>query len=574
MNRFILTAVLGLFLITLSSSPAPGDTPSPSLLRTILEDARQGDAPSAVPDKSLLNLSPIGSYPLGGIPERMDVAGNVAAICTEGGGLYILDLSKPETPAVWSHIVEVDAIGVAISATHAYVADKTYGLKIYDISSPDAPVEVGSFFSGGTPIDVAVSGDLAFLVQWGGGMYILDVSDPTSPSFRSIVPLPGMGYSVEAVGDMVYSTDIPYLTIVDVSNPDLPVTLGYERTDAWAVAVRGNLAFLACPGELKILDVGDPSAITQVGSTATPGFGSEVWLQDDFAYAGTEDGLYVIDIADVSAPVQVGHHTATSFVFGIREVDDLVAFTVDDFGLFIDRNDLLPPAGPDLDVVVTAPDSLTIPATGGTVVYDVAITNTTGADILATVRVEGVLPGGAVYPLASLRNVLFQAGETLVRPGVEQDVPEFAPPGLYTIRCGVGSGALGVIDVDEFTFEKLPVGGLSVAIGTWATRGWNDGPTGPPSAAPAAPAVHPNPFNPRTTISFTLERSGPATVQVFDAAGRLVRSLLTGAILDAGDHALEWDGRDDAGRPVPSGTYLARLEASGITTVRKMALLK
>lgn len=577
-TRSIPTTISCLFLIALLGGPALGESPQPSLLKAILDNARQGAEPGTAIDKSILNLTPVGSYPISGIPERMDIAGNVAAICAEGGGLYFLDVTKPDEPMMLSHLFgDLSAIGVALSESHAYVADNLYGLRIYDISDPGLPNQVGSYFTGGFPIDVAVSGNLAFLVQWGGGMMVIDVSDPANPTFRSYVPMSGACFSVEAVGTRVYSVDIPYLTIVDVSNPDLPVRLvthSLSGAEAWAVAVRDDLAFLACHDRFRILDIGDPAAITEVGSTGLPNYGCEVWLRDDFAYVGVDvTGLYVIDISDVSAPLEVAHHTVSQSTFGIREAGDDVAFTAYGFGLFIDRNDLLPPAGPDLDVVVTAPDSLTIPATGGTVVYDVAITNTTTADIQATVKVEALLPNGSAYPITTVPNVLFRAGETVVRTGIRQDVPASAPAGTYALRVGVGSGALGVIDVDEFTFEKLPVAGTGAIVETWATHGWGARVSAPPLAV-AAPKVHPNPFNPRTTISFTLDRSGPATVQVFDAAGRLVKTLLAGGSLEAGDHSVEWDGRDDAGRPMPSGTYLARLETADFATVRKMVLLK
>jgi flagellar basal-body rod modification protein FlgD len=48
---------------------------------------------------------------------------------------------------------------------------------------------------------------------------------------------------------------------------------------------------------------------------------------------------------------------------------------------------------------------------------------------------------------------------------------------------------------------------------------------------------------------------------VYDLRGHLVRSLLALAYQDAGEHDLSWDGRDDAGAALPSGTYLLRLES-------------
>lgn len=83
----------------------------------------------------------------------------------------------------------------------------------------------------------------------------------------------------------------------------------------------------------------------------------------------------------------------------------------------------------------------------------------------------------------------------------------------------------------------------------------------------------PNPFNPTTSIAFNLERSGPVKLQVFDARGRLVRTLVDEA-RQAGPHAVDWDGRDGRGRTAAAGVYLYQLEAGGEKLQRKMTLLK
>ena len=83
----------------------------------------------------------------------------------------------------------------------------------------------------------------------------------------------------------------------------------------------------------------------------------------------------------------------------------------------------------------------------------------------------------------------------------------------------------------------------------------------------------PNPFNPVTKISFSLAAGSPASLVVYDVQGRAVRRLVVGP-LAAGSHVVVWDGRDDAGRAVPSGIYLYRLETGEKNTTRKMILLQ
>ena len=84
---------------------------------------------------------------------------------------------------------------------------------------------------------------------------------------------------------------------------------------------------------------------------------------------------------------------------------------------------------------------------------------------------------------------------------------------------------------------------------------------------------YPNPFNPQTTIAFTLPTAGPVTLEVLDMRGRLVRTVYQGD-LPRGTHRLDWDGRDAVGRIVAAGTYFARLQAPGHTATDKMVLAK
>ena len=84
---------------------------------------------------------------------------------------------------------------------------------------------------------------------------------------------------------------------------------------------------------------------------------------------------------------------------------------------------------------------------------------------------------------------------------------------------------------------------------------------------------HPNPFNPRTTISFSLKSKNNISLVVYDVAGRLV-NVLVDEVRDAGPHDVTWDGRDKTGRGVESGVYFYRLKAGEFIETRKMVLLR
>jgi hypothetical protein len=83
----------------------------------------------------------------------------------------------------------------------------------------------------------------------------------------------------------------------------------------------------------------------------------------------------------------------------------------------------------------------------------------------------------------------------------------------------------------------------------------------------------PNPFNPTTSIAFTISTSDNAELAIYDITGRHVRTLLQ-QHLDVGVHSVVWDGTDATGRHVASGLYVYRLSATEQTIVRRMTLLR
>ena len=100
------------------------------------------------------------------------------------------------------------------------------------------------------------------------------------------------------------------------------------------------------------------------------------------------------------------------------------------------------------------------------------------------------------------------------------------------------------------------------------------------TAAPVTPTPltrllrnYPNPFNPKTTIDFALDKDAQTSIRVFDVQGRMVRTLVD-SYLSAGRRSVTWDGVDDQGAPVASGVYFLRLQAGGDFSSRTVNLLK
>jgi hypothetical protein len=178
--------------------------------------------------------------------------------------------------------------------------------------------------------------------------------------------------------------------------------------------------------------------------------------------------------------------------------------------------------------------------------YDLSTTATAGGLISVCIQYnEATLP----VPEGQLRMLHW---DTALNPDRWVDVTDYVDTANNVI-CGVTSH-----------LSPFVIGGGSLT-------GVGDG------AAPRSFALHqntPNPFNPNTTITYDVPDGGVVvTIRVYDAAGRLVRTLVDGPRA-AGTHATTWDGRNQSGHAVSSGVYFYKMTAGSFVESRRMVLLK
>ncbi len=180
----------------------------------------------------------------------------------------------------------------------------------------------------------------------------------------------------------------------------------------------------------------------------------------------------------------------------------------------------------------------------------ILLTQLTGTGDLAV----ALFPAGS-GGVFSLKDAIARSGASGVQPGY--DTLTFVPPasGDYplvvhrTTMTGLGT-------------ESLYNLGLSPTVSV-----------GPPAAAGVALDAGPNPARTATRVSWSLESAGALALTVVDAQGRTVRTLARGG-REAGAGATTWDLADDDGRAVPAGLYWVRLEASGRSLVRRIAVVR
>lgn len=211
-----------------------------------------------------------------------------------------------------------------------------------------------------------------------------------------------------------------------------------------------------------------------------------------------------------------------------------------------------------------------IPAGGGSFTFDAQIVNNTSNPITFDAWTEVILPNGAVYgPLILRTSLPIPAGHTIIRTGIRQNVPAAAPSGNYTYVGKAGTHPTLVIDFDQFDFSKLAGEGAPNHNLGWTVSGWFDS-----EMIQTSPAgfelvgVHPNPFNPETEVSFTLNRDAMICLSIYDIAGREVAVIYDG-FETTGQHTAKFSG---AG--LPSGVYFFTLKVGSEVQTLKSLLLK
>lgn len=196
----------------------------------------------------------------------------------------------------------------------------------------------------------------------------------------------------------------------------------------------------------------------------------------------------------------------------------------------------------------------------------------------STVNVGDVVLVARLAADASMGSAL--AADFQIRDALDPDVVVAEVAGIAADEVGVGADARlvgtaswspgDVIEADR-QYQWTTRARAGTRVGQWSdpvtffTR--------PAALRRELEPNYPNPFNPQTTIAFTLPATERAVLEIYSLTGTRVWSR-TFDNLTGGRHTVIWDGRDNAGEGVASGVYFYRLSADGFTQTRKMVLVR
>ncbi len=403
------------------------------------------------------------------------------------------------------------------------------------------------------------------------------------------------GYS-RADGTRLYAISSGYLSMMDMADPVHPAAPQTVRLGASGGCIGCGPDRRAAVGSnagIQLYDLTDFAVPVLLGSVPGVLANDLRWIGNRVC-AGTNTGVTAVDVSDPAAPVVLGK-AAVGQCTWLRESPETGTIIAGGTNL-VAKLDVTGASAPVVLGTISIPGSIKGAAVAGTVLY--VSNGGVFAFSLANFAAQGqFVTGGATGMLVACGGALFGYGPTdgaklyMLPQACDQ-----GPVAAYDFRVTAQGGAAVVswradAPASEFRLEArrgeeswtLPVradGDLLTATedparcaagGTFVyTLSARAGATWTVIARQTitldvAPAVlrlagaAPNPFNPRTTVSFSLDRARPVALAVYDLRGRRVRELATG-LWPAGQHAVTWDGLDTSGQPAASGTYLLRLK--------------
>ncbi len=464
------------------------------------------------------------------------VESGIAYVMRELNGLDILDVSNPIDIQLLRHMALAGFTNDAVvSGDRLYLTFRYDGVQIYDRTDPDSLVLLGTFDTPGMALVVKESQGILYLAD-GDALRIYDVLDPELPELIGTLALPGTMVDIQLELPLAYvSGSLGGLHVVDVSNPFDPVLVSTVNTPgaAHGAVIHNGFAYIGDYWGLAICDISNPEAPISYPSLPLPHISWDAAVLNDTLYVGNGNfGLKVFELTDPTVPHLIGWYDPPTGNSGRTVIEDGHVFVAewDRLAIYQWGDSVLP-----VELLDFSGESvgngirLQWETASETNVSSFEIWRAEGNDfsLLTEIGRRGNSTSGAQYTFVDntvTENTSYSYFLTVVNlDGSREELRERMVTASW-------SGAAAV--PDEFTLK-----------------------------------AYPNPFNPMTTIEFTMPEAGNVSLKIFDNTGRVVETMTRAA--NAGTVSFEWNAE---GRT--SGTYFARVASSGVNRVVPLVLLK
>ncbi len=380
--------------------------------------------------------------------------------------------------------------------------------------------------------------EYALLASWqNGGLNVIDVTDDI-PVAEAYIPMNGDGSDVEAYGHYTYltSNNNPTL-IIDIEDPENPTAVGTFEGGFHTLSIVDGYLYGNGNGGVEIYDLADPENPSFVGNYS-PYYVHDVLVRNDTMYtAGIfGDGIDIVDVSNKANPTMIARFDYPGS--GVHN------FCSDPSGSYLYVGD-------------------EIGSGQWTRIFDVR--DADNVELLGEIIVDS---GSTVHNCHTKDNLLYLAHYN--RGAWVFDISDPVNPAQLAFYDGPGQGSTWTVNPHlpsgKIVASDIGNGLLVLRVDILPTATNPDEPELPSTFA--LEAAYPNPFNPSTTLRFTLDADAEVRLTVTDALGREVALVVEGTYA-SGQHEAVFDATN-----LPSGLYLVRLESEGRTESQRITLLK
>lgn len=252
-----------------------------------------------------------------------------------GQTLLVVNIENPkQIETVGSLLLLGQISDIKVENNFAYVCNGRGGLRIIDVSKPEAPKEVAAYGHMAAPKHVAIGLECAYIAAGMNGLEIIDVKHPTSPSTinfqdaaeKKSETLDALSVCIDKERLCVMDED-QGLRLFDLKDPRNPIKLGDWKAGGrglrrGAAGVEDNTLVIAGDSPdagVSILNIeGSKPELASSIDVPSYWYGTSTLVRNGFAYIGTSSGLLIVDIHNRKKPKQL---SSTTLVTGIKDLD-------------------------------------------------------------------------------------------------------------------------------------------------------------------------------------------------------------------------------------------------------------
>ncbi len=522
---------------------------------------------------NIFNIEDINNIELVGvIPSYSDhfiISENKMYTNAEQNCINVFDLSNPLNPIQLSSL---EGVGSPLAVDENVLYTRGNGIDVFQINDNFELSPLGMYDDWTAIEGFEVSNGIAFNITRGEGLQILDLSDQIEEKCIGNCGLPIFPVEMNLYENAIYlNYDYNEMAgIIDISNFENPIYQQFPNQDdelisftLWNDVLFANDWFnihsynLSNPfepqlletfecisgsdmlltmddmliefdySEIKLYSINNSTQISEIGLYNDVGYKTAFEAKNGFIYYTINHlGIKIIDIDN---PERIDYYPIEGFIGGMKINDNILYVSADNEIILLD---------------ITDPTSIE---------YVTSIQPHEDSEFIAPVIIDGndLIIADTSWNEVSVYDISVPTIPTLVE----------SYSGCREIR--------EMLLIDEFLLTGNNRSGFAIIT----LDGLLDSNENEIVSNFSSLNNYPNPFNPTTTINFSIQSNTKVNLSIYNIKGQKVRTLVDSNI-EKGDHSVMWNGSDESGNPVSSGIYLYKLKTKDNQKTNRMLLLK